>query len=238
MISYRFFKRRRTIPNWTRGGRHFAGTCLLCHWSIDEEAWRQLVHSGRTRRGYRVPENFLKEREMIMEITEFPDCAEGMQCDKMSVHMNWCDSSFHSHSVCIPGLVHGIEAWDDQQCYYYAMEHCKGELFDFIIAQHDSPRSLCSKQQLVPMESRNEWVESVTSMFRQLCETMQWLHSKGICHLDLSLENSMLSDFEKLKIKIIDFGLCQKFKINSSSICVLRRIPNRNTMRGQQTCIV
>jgi serine kinase len=44
-------------------------------------------------------------------------------------------------------------------------------------------------------------------IFRQIVEVMTYCHSQGIAHLDLKLENILLSSSGK--IFLIDFGLCE-----------------------------
>lgn len=45
----------------------------------------------------------------------------------------------------------------------------------------------------------------------QLLETLSYLQRKEICHRDIKIEN-ILYDQEKKSIKLIDFGVCKKFK--------------------------
>ena len=63
----------------TLQGRIYAGKDLITGKEVViKEAWRQLVHSGRSRKGHRVPEDFVKERELIMTLTNLPNCTESM----------------------------------------------------------------------------------------------------------------------------------------------------------------
>ena len=56
--------------------------------------------------------------------------------------------------------------------------------------------------------------------FKQLIETVSYLHGKGIAHMDLKLENIMI-DVNKKQIKLIDFGDARYYKKNNSSeICL------------------
>jgi len=176
----------------TLQGRIYAGTDLLTGKQVViKEAWRQLVHSGRSRKGHRVPEDFVKERQLILKLTNLQNCTDG--------------------------IVKGIDEWDDEHCYYYAMEYCEGELFDYISKTHTQPDyrkyvdAEASKEQIA-MQTANQWVKNVAKMFKQICLAVQFLHSHGYCHLDLSLENTMIYDLNTLAVKVIDFGLMQKFK--------------------------
>jgi len=56
-----------------------------------------------------------------------------------------------------------------------------------------------------------EWETTVAMMFKQICNSVQWMHKKCYCHLDLSLENTMIGAIERMDTKIIDLGLTQHF---------------------------
>jgi len=186
----------------TLQGRIYAGIDLETNRpAVIKEAWRQLVHSGYSRKGHRVPEDFLSEREMVMRLSQLQDCQ---------------------------GIAKGIGEWNDEHCYYYAMEHCEAELFDYISKHHQSARY----RQFVEGEARkpqvavkvaNEWTLRVASMFKQICTSVHWMHSKGFCHLDLSLENTMISDLANLRVKIIDLGLTKEFP-DGNFLCRLGRV--------------
>eukprot|EP01129_Flabellula_baltica_P012193 TRINITY_DN5468_c0_g1_i1.p1 TRINITY_DN5468_c0_g1~~TRINITY_DN5468_c0_g1_i1.p1 ORF type:complete len:468 (+),score=99.73 TRINITY_DN5468_c0_g1_i1:340-1743(+) len=80
-------------------------------------------------------------------------------------------------------------------CYIYMVLELAtgGELFDFVV----------SKGRL------SEEIAGV--IIKQLLEGVQYMHSKGIAHRDLKLENILLTDTEDLTIKISDFGLSKDF---------------------------
>jgi len=61
-----------------------------------------------------------------------------------------------------------------------------------------------------PNSLNEEWFSMVQHLFRQLVAGVQWMHSKRVCHLDLSLENVLLN--EAGVVKIIDFGVCKLYK--------------------------
>ena len=62
----------------TLQGRVYAATDFVTNQPcIIKQAWRQLVLSGRSRKGYRVPEDFLEERRIIMELSTLSNVAPG-----------------------------------------------------------------------------------------------------------------------------------------------------------------
>ncbi|ETO09305.1 calmodulin-dependent protein kinase [Reticulomyxa filosa] len=100
------------------------------------------------------------------------------------------------------------------------MEYCgAGELFDFIRDNHTKGElsKIVKSVSTQPQECQktpNEWSLCVQSMFCQLVDTVSWMHSHGVVHLDLSLENTMLASVDKnqANIKIIDFGVARFFE--------------------------
>ena len=68
-----------------------------------------------------------------------------------------------------------------------------GELFDYIVETGAFPEKICRVY------------------LDQLLDCLEYIHSRGrgIAHLDLKLENILLSEAENFKIKVIDFGLAE-----------------------------
>lgn len=94
---------------------------------------------------------------------------------------------------------HGMNADDG----FLLLEHCPGEdLFDY----------LCRKENL-----RRTDMTIFAPLFLQILEAVSYLHSIGIAHVDLKLENIML-DFNTNKIKLIDFGHSGCFIVNNERV--------------------
>lgn len=53
--------------------------------------------------------------------------------------------------------------------------------------------------------------KSCTVFMRQICEGMEFIHSKNILHLDMKPENILCLTKTGNRIKIIDFGLARKY---------------------------
>ena len=56
------------------------------------------------------------------------------------------------------------------------------------------------------------WKSHVRALFRQMCYYINWLHSNGVCHLDLSLENCLIKNNI---VYFCDFGLSEYFRNNN-----------------------
>eukprot|EP01083_Nonionella_stella_P162134 531975_1 len=177
---------------------------------VVKEAWKKLVHSGRSRTNCRVAEDFLAERTMLLSL---------------------------SSAGAIDSLVRAISCWDDSKSYFYAMEVCDGELFDFVNLTHKGGEYKIwtdkeAQKPQMPMTNAYapQWIGTTQRMFSQIVSGVHWMHSHGYCHLDLSLENTMLSNTNKHKIKIIDFGLTKKFKIEDKKWIHQGRVGKVNYM--------
>jgi serine/threonine protein kinase len=87
-----------------------------------------------------------------------------------------------------PGIVHLLDVMQDSEHYFLFMEYCShGELFNFV---HDHGR-------LKEVQAR--------FIIREVLEALHYIHSQGIAHRDIKLENIFIS--EQCHVKIGDFGL-------------------------------
>ena len=80
---------------------------------------------------------------------------------------------------------------------YLLMELCKRDMYEVL--------------QQVELEERQ-----VAILFRQLCRAVQELHQMGIAHLDLKLENVLMTDDNS--VKLCDFGSATRFIAGKSKI--------------------
>lgn len=88
----------------------------------------------------------------------------------------------------MPNVVQIYGVWQDQRYFYLASEYCAGgEVFTALCCQGTS----CTKQ---------VW----RGIAKQMLTSMDSLHSKGISHQDVSLENFLLTSSGV--VKLIDFG--------------------------------
>eukprot|EP01084_Bolivina_argentea_P040328 74538_1 len=104
--------------------------------------------------------------------------------------------------------------FEDASSYYLCMENGGKDFFDFVVDCHE----LIASGKL----RMKEWRKQCKFMFAQMIECIEWLHNTmHYCHLDISLENILISHhvsfdgdtqtLNKCYIKFIDFGLAQQF---------------------------
>lgn len=88
-------------------------------------------------------------------------------------------------------------------------------LFDFVVKAH----KLIEHGEL----EISEWLQVVKIIFKQMIEITDYIHSKNVCHMDISLENWLINDMrvalestesgkkirfdiDGIQIKLCDFG--------------------------------
>lgn len=97
------------------------------------------------------------------------------------------------------GIVRLIDFREDKDYGYIFEEKCVGKsLFDIIM----DPEYTADEQ-------------FIKSIFRQLIEVIEYIHSKNICHRDIKPENIIVDESNNLKL--IDFGFCV-FEADTNSI--------------------
>eukprot|EP01084_Bolivina_argentea_P101902 182630_1 len=104
--------------------------------------------------------------------------------------------------------------------YFLVMEDGGSSLFDFILKAHDYVRN--GDIEII------EWQRVCKVIFKQMIECISFLHSKNVCHFDISLENFLINDVnieveqigesekitiltDNIQIKLCDFGLSKLF---------------------------
>lgn len=110
--------------------------------------------------------------------------------------------------------------FDSDTNYYLAMEDGGHWLFQFVENIHQ-----CIKNGQLEI---SEWHKLVKLIFVQMVECIEYLHSKNVCHFDISLENLLISDVQikcsaggkdlrfcfdsSVQVKLCDFGLAHYFE--------------------------
>eukprot|EP01084_Bolivina_argentea_P174161 301670_1 len=110
--------------------------------------------------------------------------------------------------------------------YYLVMEDGGGSLFDFIEQAH----KLIAAKTITTAH----WKQVTKVIINQMIEAIAFIHSKNVCHFDISLENFVINDIViaimhegesetiefdtgNIQIKLCDFGLAKMF---TSSNCM------------------
>ncbi|KAL7456726.1 hypothetical protein ACHAWC_008211, partial [Mediolabrus comicus] len=90
-----------------------------------------------------------------------------------------------------PNIVKAYEVYETKHNIYVVMEFCSGG----------------------DLYSRVPYVESQAArIITQICSAINHMHSNGIIHRDIKMENIMFeSNDEGAKVKVLDFGLSKKF---------------------------
>lgn len=60
---------------------------------------------------------------------------------------------------------------------------------------------------LTYLASRHEYTEqTVATIVSQILDGLQYLHWRGLCHLDLQPDNVVMCSIRSVQIKLVDFG--------------------------------
>jgi len=85
----------------------------------------------------------------------------------------------------------------DKISYYAIMENCGKDLYDYFYDTKKN-KSMCLKDRLIKL----------ITIFKECCNAVKVIHDLEYLHLDIKLENFMISN--EGQIKIIDFGFVKK----------------------------
>jgi len=95
-----------------------------------------------------------------------------------------------------PNVLPLLECVQDEDLVYCVMPYCGAELFSFV------------EQQGAFLEDR------ARQYFREILCGTNYLHSRGVCHRDLSLENVLVSQNTCI---IIDMGMCLRMPVDQTT---------------------
>ena len=101
-------------------------------------------------------------------------------------------------------VVQFSEAFETDHHVYLIIEYVTGKsLHDYLKRQRASPTSKTEFDQTLSEEEAKR-------LMRQLLQCLEYLHSEGITHRDIKLENILLDQDQN--VKIIDFGFSTCYK--------------------------
>eukprot|EP01083_Nonionella_stella_P089904 251073_1 len=106
--------------------------------------------------------------------------------------------------------------FQQNQDYYVVMEEAGIPLFDFVIRAH----SLIRAKKL----TITHWQQVTKAIFKQMIEAIEYMHSKNVCHFDISLQSFFINDvtvdvypntitfcIDSIQIKLCAFELSELF---------------------------
>lgn len=179
----RRYKKGRTLCDTLFGRARYGKDIVTDQWVIIKESRRTNVEQRLSIRGMHVAEDLTQEIAMHKFLMDDPN-----------VNLHICKL---------------IDVCEDPNYIYVITEFCRGgDLFKFVMASHPLYKSPDKKQNNADNE-QIAWFKIVQQIFKQLVEGVHYLHSKRVCHRDLSLENVLLTGDGI--VKIIDFGVAKRY---------------------------
>ncbi|ETO15439.1 hypothetical protein RFI_21926 [Reticulomyxa filosa] len=185
---------RKKLADTLQGEIHLAEDTSSKKLVIIKIAIKECVKKKVSKQNQKVPEDFKNESRVHVQLTSYlqNDIRSGRMDENAMIGFVRCDNSLK-----------------DKKNYYLAMEYCKdGDLFNCVASYHRSLTAIGQMQEH-QQQQQYQWIATVQIMFRQIAYGIGYMHDHHIVHQDLSLENVMIFDMEKLYVKIIDFGVAK-----------------------------
>eukprot|EP01083_Nonionella_stella_P080068 219823_1 len=129
------------------------------------------------------------------------------------------------HKDCPHSIVKYRAFYESKQNYCFVMEDGGSSLFSFIRKVHQ----FIDQRKI----SISHWKQVMKVILKQMIECIAFIHSKNVCHFDISLENFLINDvqidvhkirdkhgkvtetitfvLDGIKVKLCDFGLARLF---------------------------
>lgn len=167
-----------------------------------KQAFKNLVFENRSLNNIKIQENIHKEYSMLKRLSS-------VNAITKVTHDLYEDK--HSFYFSIEYLDHGdlISFFNNLKKQIYDVRQ---KALKYQKAHNVTKMNMYMKQFTKLQE---ELHELIPMMFREICKNVFELHSKSCAHLDISLENIVLGNFNNgLNLKFIDFGVSQIFDPN------------------------
>eukprot|EP01084_Bolivina_argentea_P245733 411347_1 len=154
---------------------------------VVKEAFKRLVEQGKSQTNIQVSEDIRTEIKILTFLSK--------QSDRDN------------------GFCYIIDNWETKKAFYFATEFCEAELYLFIskafstygIMYNYMKKASNLPQILCDTKHSHEWLHKIRDIFGQIVTFVHWMHSKNVVHFDLSLENTMIYNLNKL----LCWGFCR-----------------------------
>lgn len=117
-----------------------------------------------------------------------------------------------------PGIIAIYTIHQEENELYYTMPYVEGETLRSVLRSALQEIRTSKKE-----SSKNRSIPSLLPIFKSICQTISYVHSKGILHRDLKPENILVGKFGE--VVVFDWGLAQMISEVSNEIEEEQQIP-------------
>eukprot|EP00485_Elphidium_margaritaceum_P008408 CAMPEP_0202692412 /NCGR_PEP_ID=MMETSP1385-20130828/6799_1 /ASSEMBLY_ACC=CAM_ASM_000861 /TAXON_ID=933848 /ORGANISM="Elphidium margaritaceum" /LENGTH=346 /DNA_ID=CAMNT_0049347939 /DNA_START=132 /DNA_END=1172 /DNA_ORIENTATION=+ len=184
------YKKGRSFADTLFGKMRYGKDLVTQQWVAIKENRKWFAQNRVSMKGDPVPEDLFKEIEMMRFLQRQSDTP--------------------SHILKLLNVV------EDDVYIYLVLELVDGgDFFSFIHSHHQQLHAAITATTTATATTGgvHEWECRMQRVFLDIARSIKWLHSKCVCHLDISLENTLIDQHDQ--IKVIDFGLAKFFKTSS-----------------------
>eukprot|EP00484_Ammonia_sp_Unknown_P031143 CAMPEP_0197032140 /NCGR_PEP_ID=MMETSP1384-20130603/10886_1 /TAXON_ID=29189 /ORGANISM="Ammonia sp." /LENGTH=313 /DNA_ID=CAMNT_0042461749 /DNA_START=78 /DNA_END=1019 /DNA_ORIENTATION=+ len=192
--------------------------------TLQGSVWRSVVHGSNQSVVVKATNKAMHANKMaIMNGTKFRVYENIL--NERAILKYLCDDK-----ACPTSLTRLYGSFESNKNYYVALEDGGKQLFKFVQNTH---RYIGANRIEIA-----DWQQVVKVIFKQMLESVEYIHSKKVAHFDISLENFLITavaakyttdgsklEFvldNRLQCKLCDFGLAARFKnddFSSSKRC-------------------
>lgn len=151
---------------------------------------KQLVNKHVTKDGKNISENIRNEITVFDLLKD--SYVNFIKNTNNTINTTNISLNYFPNTIHHPSILQKYEHFETKSDIYMILEHMDCDLHDFFISQNNK---LCEC--------------SIRNIFKQICDGVLYMHKIGIAHMDLSLENILISknNNDNFNVKICDFGL-------------------------------
>lgn len=120
-------------------------------------------------------------------------------CQKESLKKRFLREAKIAARLIHPGVISVYSIHDIDQDVYYTMPYLDGQSLKDIL------KSVWEKKIISPKLKKQTSISSFVSIFYSICQTIEYVHSKGVLHRDLKPDNIFVGKFGE--VVILDWGV-------------------------------